>query len=248
MNTEYNIINEKVINSIEIQPLIKMVNLCKAYGKGETFFYALNNFSADIFEGEFVSIVGRSGSGKSTLLNLIGGLDTPTSGEILISGKLLNTKKRMELTMHRRHFAGTIFQSFNLIQRLSAIDNLILALAFGGVPIKNRRKQAMELLSMVGLEKRFHHKPAELSGGECQRVAIARALANNPKLLLADEPTGNLDSITSDEIMELIQKLNKQKGITIVMITHELEMAHRVSNRIFHLNDGKIMLIEQLNN
>lgn len=221
-------------------PIINLSRLSKFYKKGSLRIPALNDVSFDIGQGEFVSIVGRSGSGKSTLLNLIGGLDTATSGSILFAGKDLTTMKRAELARHRRYGVGMVFQSFNLINYRTALENVSLALTFGREPRSNRRKKAKELLAGVGLEHRLDHLPAELSGGEAQRVAVARALANNPTVLLADEPTGNLDSATSKEIIDLLLHLNKSQGLTVLMVTHEQDTAEAVSDNVIRLMDGRI--------
>jgi putative ABC transport system ATP-binding protein len=208
---------------------------------GKTEISAIQDITFSVEKGEFVSLLGRSGSGKSTLLNLVGGLDTATSGNILFDGEDLGLMKRNELARHRRNSVGMIFQSFNLIHYASALDNVILALIFGRVPGKARRGRAIELLETVGLGDRINHRPSELSGGEAQRVAIARALANQPPVLLADEPTGNLDSLTSAEIMELLKSLNREKGITILMVTHDQETASAVSDKLIRLKDGRIV-------
>lgn len=221
--------------------MLKISNLFKTYRKGNIPIPALRDVSLEVAQGEFVSIVGRSGSGKSTLLNLIGGLDTANSGQILFKDKNLTQMKRFELTNHRRFSVGMVFQSINLVPYRNALDNVVLALAFGGVPRKDRKSVAEKLLSQVGLENRLDHKPAELSGGEAQRVAIARALANNPAMLLADEPTGNLDSLTSEEIIGLIQCLNRDHGLTVLMVTHEQNIAESVSHKVIHFLDGKIV-------
>jgi len=225
--------------------MLKISNLSKTYKKGNIPIPALRNVSLEVKQGEFVSIAGRSGSGKSTLLNLIGGLDTATSGQILFKEKDLTRIKRSELAQHRRFSVGMVFQSFNLIPYRSALDNVALALTFGGAPRQKRKSIAEGLLSQVGLEHRLHHKPSELSGGEAQRVAIARALANNPAVLLADEPTGNLDSLTSEEIVGLIRNLNRDHGLTVLMVTHEQEIAESVSHKVIHLLDGKIVHQDQ---
>lgn len=221
--------------------MLKISNLSKTYKKGNIPIPALRDVSLEVTQGEFVSIVGRSGSGKSTLLNLIGGLDTATSGKILFKEKNLTQMKRSELAQHRRFSVGMVFQSFNLIPYRSALENVALALTFGVVPRHKRKSIAEGLLSQVGLEHRLHHNPSELSGGEAQRVAIARALANNPAVLLADEPTGNLDSLTSEEIIGLIRNLNQNHGLTVLMVTHEQEIAESVSHKVIHLLDGKIL-------
>jgi len=220
--------------------MLRISNLSKTYKKGNIPIPALREVSLEVNQGEFLSIVGRSGSGKSTLLNLIGGLDTATSGKILFKEKDLTQMKRSELAQHRRFSVGMVFQSFNLIPYRSALGNVALALILGGISRNKRKSIAEKLLSQVGLEHRLHHKPSELSGGEAQRVAIARALANNPAVLLADEPTGNLDSLTSEEIVSLIQNLNRDHGLTVLMVTHEQEIAKSVSHREIHLFDGKI--------
>jgi len=221
--------------------MLKISNLSKIYKKGNIPIPALRDVSLEVAQGEFVSIVGRSGSGKSTLLNLIGGLDTATSGQIVFKAKNLTQMKRSELANHRRFSVGMVFQSFNLIPYRSALDNVELALTFGGIPRNDRQTIAKKLLSQVGLEHRHEHKPSELSGGEAQRVAIARALANNPAVLLADEPTGNLDSLTSEEIIGLIQNLNRDHGLTVLMVTHENTIAESVSHKVIHFLDGKIV-------
>jgi putative ABC transport system ATP-binding protein len=225
--------------------MLKILNLSKTYKKGNIPIPALQDISLEVTQGEFVSIVGRSGSGKSTLLNLIGGLDTATLGQILFKEKDLTQMKRSELAQHRRFSVGMVFQSFNLIPYRSALDNVVLALTFGGVTRNKRESIAKKLLSQVGLEHRLDHKPSELSGGEAQRVAIARALANNPAVLLADEPTGNLDSLTSEEIIGLIRNLNSDHGLTVLMVTHEQEIAKSVSHKVIHLLDGKIFQQDQ---
>ena len=224
-----------------MQEVITIKKLSKIYAKGKIKIPALDGIDLHLNKGEFISIVGRSGSGKSTLLNIIGGLDHATEGEIVVNGKDLSVMSRKELARHRKYTAGMIFQSFNLIPSRNAWENVALALAFGGVQRKNRKSRASELLVSVGLENRIHHTPAELSGGEAQRVAIARALANNPEIILADEPTGNLDSITAEEIMEILVNLNKKYNKTIIMVTHDLETAGKVSDRLIKLKDGKLI-------
>ena len=221
-------------------PIITLSRLSKSYKKGNLNIPALNDVSFEIGQGEFVSIVGRSGSGKSTLLNLMGGLDTATSGHIIFDGKDLTTMKRAELARHRRYGVGMVFQSFNLIHYRTALENVSLALTFGRVPRSSRRERAKELLVGVGLEHRLDHLPAELSGGEAQRVAVARALANKPAVLLADEPTGNLDSATSRDIIDLLLRLNKSQGLTVVMVTHEQDTAEAVSDDVVRLMDGRV--------
>lgn len=227
-------------------PILETRELEKTYRKGTVPIRVLQGVSLEVGEGEFLSIVGRSGSGKSTLLNLIGGLDTPTGGSILVRGTDISGLGRGGLAMHRRKTVGMVFQSFNLIPSRTALENVTLALAFGEHPLRERRGRAVEILSSVGLEHRLDHKPGELSGGEAQRVAIARALANGPEILLADEPTGNLDSTTADEIVSLLRELNVDRGLTVVMVTHEEPMSREVSHRVLRLLDGKVVAQERL--
>jgi putative ABC transport system ATP-binding protein len=226
--------------------LFQLNNLTKAYQKGDNQLLALNLEKLEIYESEILSIVGRSGSGKSTLLNLIGGLDKPTEGNILYQNKNLAAFTQTELANYRKFQIGMIFQSFNLITSYTALDNVIIALTFGGYARAQRKAKAKDLLNMVGLSERIHHKPSELSGGEAQRVAIARALANNPKVILADEPTGNLDTTTSEEIIKLLQQLNEKHGITIVLVTHDQGIAEKISNRYIRLVDGRIVELKSL--
>jgi len=221
--------------------IITTKNLVKQYRKGKIFVPALNQINISIEQGEYISIIGKSGSGKSTLLNLIGGLDTPSAGDLIVKQEALQSLNRRELANHRRFTVGMVFQSFNLIPSRTAQENITLALIFGGIPRKDRKKRASELLAMVGLKDRIKHKPTELSGGEAQRVAIARALANDPEIILADEPTGNLDSSTSIEIVDILLKLNKQKGKTVIMVTHDEEVAKKVSDRLIRLKDGMVV-------
>lgn len=220
--------------------LLSLHNISKIYAMSKNEVPALQNVSFGVKTGEFVSIVGKSGSGKSTLLNIIGGLDTPSSGSISFEERNLAAMSGKELAEHRKFSIGMIFQSFNLIHSRTALENITLALAFGGMPRKQRKKRAEKLLTEVGLQHRTEHKPSELSGGENQRVAVARALANSPKLLLADEPTGNLDSVTSNQIIELLYNLNRDQNQTVIMVTHDTDMAEKISHKIIKLIDGKI--------
>ncbi len=220
--------------------IIEVKDASKTYQKGKVKVKALRGCNLDIKKGEFIAITGRSGSGKSTLLNLIGGLDVLSEGSIKIDGKEMALLPGKKLASHRRFRVGMIFQSFNLIPSYSALENVTLALAFGGYPRGKRKEKAMDLLTQVGLSERAGHKPAELSGGEMQRVSIARALANDPEVLLADEPTGNLDSTTASEVMGIIRDLNIQKGKTIIMVTHDQLMAEEYAHRIINLKDGKV--------
>lgn len=223
--------NEKVI--------IEFKDITKSYGKGEAKTHALNGVSFNIKEGEFVSIMGASGSGKSTTMNMIGCLDTPTSGEYVFESINVEKLNRNQRAIIRRNYLGFVFQGFNLLGRTSALENVELPLIYRKVPLKKRKKMAMEALKKVGLESVVNHTPSELSGGQQQRVAIARAIVTNPLVLLADEPTGNLDSIKSLEIMNLLKKLNEESGITIIMVTHEEEMA-QYSSRVIYFRDGHI--------
>jgi putative ABC transport system ATP-binding protein len=227
-----------------LKPAIDIRDLHKTYSMGSVPVSALRGIDMRIGQGEFVAIVGRSGSGKSTLLNIIGGLDRPTSGRAIVEGRDLAAMNRKALAQHRRHSVGMIFQSFNLIPSRTALENVTLALAFGGTPRKDRKSRAKEVIDTMGLLNRAHHRPGELSGGEAQRIAIARALANRPGILLADEPTGNLDSKTSGEIISLIESLN-EKGMTIIMVTHDETSAARVADRTFSLLDGKVVEIKE---
>ena len=213
----------------------------KIYQMGTNSVSALDNVSLEIREGEFVAIQGTSGSGKSTLLNMLGGLDHPTHGEVYFASKPLGPFTKREMARYRRFSVGMIFQNFNLIPTMSARENVALALAFGGLRGQQRRTRSSELLARVGLGDRLSHKPAELSGGEQQRVAIARALANSPKVLLADEPTGNLDSTRAHELLALLREMVEHDGLTILMVTHDHELANSFADRIVFMKDGRIV-------
>ena len=226
--------------SAVVRSILQTTDLHKTYQKASVDVHALQGVTFEVAESEFVSIVGRSGSGKSTLLNLIGGLDTATSGRIVVRNQDLTRMNRNELAMHRRKTVGMVFQSFNLIASRTASENVSLALAFGGIRRRDREPRSIDILTRLGLGERIDHKPGELSGGEAQRVAIARALANDPDILLADEPTGNLDSKTSEEIVNVLKVLNRE-GRTILMVTHDESIAESVSNRIVRFMDGKII-------
>ena len=221
--------------------LLEARKVSKVYQMGTTSVTALDAVSLALEEGEFVSIQGTSGSGKSTLLNMIGGLDHPTSGEVLYNEKPLAPLSKKEMARYRRFSVGMIFQNFNLIPTMSAEENVGLALAFGGVRGLQRRQRADELLSRVGLGDRLTHRPSELSGGEQQRVAIARALANNPKVLLADEPTGNVDSTRAHELLALLREMVDKDSLTILMVTHDRELATAFSDRTILMKDGKVV-------
>ena len=222
-----------------MKPLIRALNLVKTYGEGGSKTIALDNISVDIKEGEFVAIIGASGSGKSTLMNILGCLDKPTSGEYFFKDKLASELSSDSLAKVRNQKIGFIFQSFNLLARTSALKNVELPLVYGNFSGSDMRVRAADLLTKVGLLQKLDSKPSQLSGGEQQRVAIARALVNNPAIIFADEPTGNLDSKTSFEIMKLFTELNSE-GRTIVMITHEMDVA-RFASRIIEIHDGKIL-------
>jgi putative ABC transport system ATP-binding protein len=217
--------------------LIELIDVHKYYVTGLTTIKALNGINLKINKGEFVSIVGPSGSGKTTLLNVIGLLDRPTKGKIILENKDVSRLSDDELSSLRAEKIGFIFQTFNLIPNLTAKENVELASAFSN-KVRDPEKKALELLKMVGLEDRVNHKPSQLSGGEQQRVAIARALMNDPIILLADEPTGNLDSKTSLEILEIFKSLNK-KGVTILLATHNMALAEE-ANRILYMKDGRL--------
>jgi putative ABC transport system ATP-binding protein len=221
--------------------ILEAREVSKIYQMGSTKVFALNKVSLGVREGEFVAIQGTSGSGKSTLLNMLGGLDHPTSGEVLFENNSLAPFTKREMARYRRHSIGMIFQNFNLIPTMSATENITLALAFGGLGVSERRKRAKELLERVGLQERATHRPSELSGGEQQRVAIARALANRPRVLLADEPTGNLDSTRSEELLTLLREMVERDHLTILMVTHDKELAAHFADHIILMKDGEIM-------
>ncbi len=219
--------------------LIKLSNVWKVYQTGKFKTIALRNINLKIEEGESVAIIGPSGSGKSTLLHIIGCLDKPTRGKVLISNRDVSKLNDKELSEIRKRFIGFVFQFFYLVPCLTALENVALPMVFARINRKERIERAKKLLKLVGLERRMHHLPSELSGGERQRVAIARALANDPKVLLADEPTGNLDSKTGKKIIDLLFKLNK-KGLTLIIVSHNPEIAER-AERIIYLRDGSII-------
>jgi putative ABC transport system ATP-binding protein len=220
---------------------VRAENLIRHYRMGESLIRAVDGISLNIPSGEFAAMLGSSGSGKSSLLNLLAGLDRPTSGSVMVEGSNLAQLSRDELARYRRHTVGIVFQAFNLIPTMSVIENVELPLRFAEVVPVQRRTQATEALQRVGLAARLQHRPTELSGGEQQRVALARALVNRPKLLLADEPTGNLDSKTGKEILDLLQDLNRNSGLTVIMVTHERDLADRYARRQIFLADGKIV-------
>jgi len=221
--------------------VLRTVELSRHYQMGRSLVKALDRLTLSMVEGDFVALLGTSGSGKSTLLNLIGGLDQPTSGVLEVRSRNLAGLTRDELSVHRRDTVGMIFQSFNLVPTMTALENVALALMFAGVPKAEREGRAATLLEAMGLGDRRHHRPRELSGGEQQRVAVARALANNAPLLLADEPTGNLDSRTSRDIMQLIQTLHVRDGKTILLVTHDAALAATYARRTVTLLDGAML-------
>ncbi|MCL4133425.1 UNVERIFIED_CONTAM: hypothetical protein GTU68_013479 [Idotea baltica] len=220
-------------------PLIRVRDIKRIYGAGEAEVRALDGVSFDIQRGEFVSVMGPSGSGKSTALNVLGCLDSPTSGQYLFKGVEVGALDHDQRALLRRHYLGFIFQGYNLLPRTTALQNVELPLVYKGMSRKEREARAIAALDKVGLRSRARHDPSALSGGQQQRVAIARALAGNPQVILADEPTGNLDTKRSIEIMELMVELNQSEGITIVMVTHEDEMAE-YGSRLIWMVDGKI--------
>lgn len=220
------------------KPLISIENLRKTYIMGDSEVKALQSASLNIYKNEYVALMGPSGSGKSTLMNLLGCLDSPTSGVYSLNGNNVANMADEELAIVRNKEIGFVFQTFNLLPRLSALENVALPLVYAGIPIKTRLSRAKDMLAAVGLKDRMDHKPNELSGGQRQRVAVARALVNNPSIILADEPTGNLDSKTSYEIMQLFEEIHKQ-GNTIILVTHEPDIAEH-AHRIVKLKDGFI--------
>lgn len=222
------------------QPAIRTERLTRLYRMGETTVRAVEDVSMEVASGEFAALLGASGSGKSTLLNLIAGLDRPTSGAIYAHGKNLAEMNSEELARHRGQSIGMVFQAFNLLPRMTLAENVELPLRLAEVDRNERAARVREAIARVGLAARANHRPTELSGGEQQRAALARALVNRPTILLADEPTGNLDSATGKEIMELLREINRSLRMTIVMVTHQRELAERYSERLLLMRDGKL--------
>jgi putative ABC transport system ATP-binding protein len=224
-------------------PLIQLRGVTKTYGSGATQFQALKGVDLDIAGGDFVAVMGPSGSGKSTTMNILGCLDVPSGGNFLFRGHHVETLDRDQRAMLRRRYLGFVFQGFNLLSRTTALENVELPLLYRGEDKKTRREMGMAALEKVGLDQWWDHTPAELSGGQQQRVAIARAIVTSPDVLLADEPTGNLDSERSVEIMELLTGLNRDSGITVLMVTHEPDMA-AFARTVIHFKDGLVDRIE----
>jgi len=226
-------------------PAICTHNVCRYYEMGHAVIHAVDGVSLEVRPGEFAALLGTSGSGKSSLLNLIAGLDRPSSGSVVVSGNDLARLSRQSLAKYRLHTVGMVFQSFNLIPSMTLLENVELPMRFAEIDRGQRAGLAGEALERVGLRDRIQHRPSELSGGEQQRAALARALINRPKILLADEPTGNLDSQTGTEIMELIRDFNQSLGMTVVMVTHERDLAERYAGRLLFLADGKLVREER---
>jgi len=221
-----------------MQPIIQLEDIRKSYFMGKQAISVLKGITLDILRNDYVALMGPSGSGKSTLMNILGCLDSPTEGQYILNGQDVSKMEDDDLASVRNKEIGFVFQQFNLLPRLTALENVALPLVYAGIGKKLRNEMAMEVVKKVGLEDRSHHRPNELSGGQCQRVAIARALVNTPSLILADEPTGNLDTKTSIEIMEIFQKIH-DSGNTVVLVTHEEDIAHH-AKRVIRLRDGVI--------
>jgi len=221
--------------------VISLAGVTKTYGEGTSAFQAVRGVSLEIRQGEFIAITGPSGSGKSTVMNILGCLDTPTTGHYRFHGVAVETLSRNQRALIRRHYLGFVFQGFNLLKRTTALENVELPLLYRGVSARVRRQRALEALALVGLEQWATHTPSELSGGQQQRVAIARALVSDPEILLADEPTGNLDTERGKEILDLIAALNRDQGLTVLMVTHEADVASR-ADRVIQIVDGVVAL------
>ncbi len=233
-------------SSSRASPAVRADNVCRYYPMGGGVIRAVDGISLIIESGEFVALLGQSGSGKSTLLNLLAGLDRPTSGSVLVQGRDLAKMSSEELARYRRNDAGMVFQAFHLIPSMTITENVELPMRFAEVERGERERRVRESLERVGLGHRMGHRPSELSGGEQQRVSLARALVNRPSLLLADEPTGNLDSRTGEDILNLIRDLSLSLGMTVVMVTHERALAERFAHRLVFLGDGKLLSQETL--
>ena len=222
------------------EKILEIRNLKKYYGKGDSEVKALDDVSFDVYKGEMLVLLGNSGCGKSTLLNIIGGMDSPTSGQVLLNGEDITAYKDKELTKYRKEKIGFIFQFYNLIQNLSVEENILLPIKMAGKNVPNYKEKLDEILEITGLTEKRNHKPSQLSGGQQQRVSIARAVLSEPEILLADEPTGNLDSKSTTEIMELFKRINEEKGITFLQVTHSMETAE-YGSRIIRLDSGKLV-------
>jgi len=225
---------------MSIEPLIRLEKVTKNYRIGDETVRALAGVDLEVAEGEFIALVGPSGSGKSTMLHIIGGLDSPSSGEVIVAGRNLSQASDNQLSRYRNRSVGFVFQTFNLHPTLNALENVALPLVFSGVTHRKRLEAGRQALEEVGLAERAGHRPNQLSGGERQRVSIARALVAGPKIILADEPTGNLDSKTGKRIVELLLRLNREKGITTVLVTHDMDIAGRAP-RILFMRDGSVV-------
>ncbi len=226
-----------------MEKVISVKNLYKLYRVGDSYVHALNGVDFEIYKGEFCAIVGTSGSGKSTLLNMLAGLEKPTRGEVVLNGEHIEKMNEEQLVRFRRENVGFIFQSFNLLGTLDAVENVALPLTFRGVPRDVRLKKANHMLDLVKLTKYKKHLPNQMSGGQQQRVGVARALVSDPKIIFADEPTGNLDSHTSEDVMHLMQQIVREQNRTLVMVTHDNHLAE-YADRVFHIIDGNIVKIE----
>lgn len=230
-----------------VKRVISVKNLYKLYRVGDSVVHALDGVSFEIYEGEFCAIVGTSGSGKSTLLNMLAGLEKPTKGEVVIAGQHVEKMNEDELVRFRRENVGFIFQSFHLIGTMNALENVAMPLMFKGEPRKMRMAKADRMLDMVNLKKHKKHLPNQMSGGQQQRVGVARALVADPQIVFADEPTGNLDSHTSEDVMRLMQRIVREQNRTLVMVTHDNHLAE-YADRVFHISDGSIIRIEERKN
>jgi ABC-type lipoprotein export system ATPase subunit len=233
--------NQLRMSSTSTSPAVRAADVCRYYSTGGSLIRAVDGISLSIERGDFVALLGQSGSGKSTLLNLLAGLDRPTSGSVLVEGRDLAKMSPEELARYRRNDVGMVFQAFHLIPTMTITENVELPMRFAEVDRAERAQRVRESLERVGLGKRLEHRPAELSGGEQQRVSLARALANRPPILLADEPTGNLDSRTGEDILNLIRDVKVSLGMTVIMVTHERALAERFAQRLIFLADGKLI-------
>ena len=222
------------------KPLIELKNVWKTYRMGNVLVHALQGVDLQIYKEDFVVVLGASGSGKSTLMNMIGALDVPDKGSVHLQGRDISTLDESSLAQIRGRTVGFVFQTFNLMPILNAVDNVALPMVFQEIPAEQREQRAKELLQLVGLGERMTHRPPELSGGEQQRVAIARALSNDPEIILADEPTGNLDSKTGGQIMQLLAKLHKEKSKTIILVTHDINLV-KYAHRVIYIKDGQVI-------